>query len=269
MLKRLVLTTASILCAAGLQAHEFWVEPLPFQVTVGEQVQLDLRVGQMLQGRSYPYLSHKFARFAVDDATRVYAFAGNEGDIPAMTYQAQTPGLHVISYDALPERLTYDNFADFAAFLEEEGLADVMARHHARGLPDTGFSEGYSRNAKALVQVGVPHKEQTDRVVGLPFELVALESPYTAHDQFQVRLLWQGAPFADAQVTLFHRPPSGEVTRQTVRTDADGVTLIPFIASGTYLLSAVHMDERPAESGEVWHSTWASLSFGWAAGLEP
>ncbi|MDP2081595.1 MAG: DUF4198 domain-containing protein [Pseudotabrizicola sp.] len=269
MLKQLVLTTAWAFCATGVQAHEFWVEPQPFQVLVGEQLQLDLRVGQMLEGRSYPYLSHKFARFTVDDATHINPLAGNEGDIPAMTYQADTPGLHVISYHALPERLTYDSFADFAAFLEEEGLAEVILRHRARGLLETGFSEGYSRNAKALVQVGAPEQGQTDRVAGLPFELVALENPYAAQDQLHVRLLWQGAPFADAQVTLFHRPTSGEVTRQIFRTDAGGGALIPFTASGTYLLSAVHMEERPAESGEVWHSTWASLSFGWAAGVKP
>jgi uncharacterized GH25 family protein len=260
---RLALASALTLCAFSLPAHEFWVEPLPFQLSVGEKVQLDLRVGQMLQGRSYPYLSHKFVRFEAEDASRVRALSGNEGDIPAITYSSAESGLHVITYHALPERLTYDSFTDFVDFVEEEGLADVIQRHRARGLPDTGFVEGYSRNAKALVQVGPPDAGQSDRVVGLPLELIALENPYSAQKPLAVRLLWQSEPVADAQVTLFHRPASGAVTRQIFRTDADGVASIPFTATGTYLLSAVHMDERPAESGEVWHSTWASLTFGW------
>lgn len=269
MLKLLALATALTLCAASLEAHELWVEPLSFQLPVGARVELDLRVGQMLQGRSYPYLSHKFARFGVEDATGVRALTGNEGDIPAMTYPADAQGLHVITYHALPERLTYDSFEDFAEFLEEEGLPEVIQRHRARGLPDTGFSEGYSRNAKALVQVGPPDTAQNDRVAGLPFELIALQNPYTAPGRLAVGLLWQGEPVADAQVTLFHRSASGEVTREAFRTGPDGVALVPFTASGTYLLSAVHMDERLAESGEVWHSTWASLSFGWSEGVGP
>lgn len=266
MLKPLALATALTFCASSLAAHEFWVEPLAFQVPVGEEIQLDLRVGQMLQGRSYPYLSHKFARFEVEDTAGVRVLTGNEGDIPALSYPSDVQGLHVITYHARPERLSYDSFDDFAEFVTEEGLADFIALHRARGLPETGFSEGYSRNAKALVQVGPPVEGQTDRVAGLPFELIALDNPYAASGRLAVGLLWQGEAVADAQVTLFRRSASGEVTRETFRTGPDGVASVPFTASGTYLLSAVHMEERPAESGEVWHSTWASLSFGWAAG---
>lgn len=269
MLKPLAVATAMTLGATSLMAHEFWVEPLSFHVPLGTEVQLDLRVGQMLQGRAYPYLSHRFARFEVADATGVRALTGNEGDIPAMTYRADAQGLHVITYHALPERLTYDSLADFVEFLEEEGLTKVIQRHRTRGLPDTAFAEGYSRNAKALVQVGPPDAAQNDQVAGLLLELIAQQNPYTAPGRLAVGLLWQGEPVADAQVTLFHRPASGEVTRHTFRTGADGVASIPFSASGTYLLSAVHMDERPAESGEVWHSTWASLSFGWSEGVKP
>lgn len=269
MLIRLALATSLTLCATSLVAHEFWVEPLAFQVPVGEEVQLDLRVGQMFQGRSYPYLSHKFVLFEAEDASGVRALSGNEGDIPAITYPSAEPGLHVITYHAQPERLIYDSFADFVEFVREESLAKVIQRHRARNLPDTGFAEGYSRNAKALVQVGPPDAAQSDRVAGLPLELIALQNPYTARGRLAVGLLWQGEPVADAQVTLFHRPASGEVTRHTFRTGVDGVASIPFTATGIYLLSAVHMEERPADSGEVWHSTWASLTFGWSEGVGP
>lgn len=269
MHKPLALATALTLCAATLHAHEFWVEPLSYQVQLGDEVRLDLRVGQMLQGRSYPYLSHKFARYELTDETGVRALSGNEGDLPSVVYKASVPGLHVVAYHALPERLTYDDFESFVAFVEEEGLATIIARHHERGLPETGFTEAYSRNAKALVQVGPMIDEQTDRVTGLPFELVALENPYSKRDKLSVRLLWQGVKVPGAQVALFHRIASGEVVRSTYRTDLDGVVSIPLMSGGTYLLSAVHLEERSAESGEVWHSTWASLAFGRSEGSKP
>ena len=253
---------AFTLWASGLEAHEFWVEPVTFQVDLGDEIAVDLRVGQMLAGRSYPYLSHKFARYEVTDSAGVHALLGNEGDLPSAAYAAAAPGLNIISYDALPERLTYDAFRDFVDFVEEEGLPTIAARHRERGLPDTGFVEAYTRNAKALVQVGPVKEGQNDTVTGMPFELVALENPYAGGATLPVRLLWQGNEVPGAQIALFRRSGTGAVIRTTYRTDETGMASIPLTGNGTYLLSAVHLEESPAESGAVWNSTWASLTFG-------
>ncbi len=253
---------AYALWAPGLHAHEFWVEPLRFQVNLGAEIAVDLRVGQLLAGRSYPYLSHKFARYAVTDSAGQHTLLGDEGDLPSATYAAAAPGLNIISYEALPERLTYDAFGDFVDFVEEEGHATIAARHRARGLPDTGFVEAYTRNAKALVQVGPVRQGQTDTVTGMPFELVALENPYAGGDTLAVRLLWQGNAVPDAQIAVFRRSSTGAVLRTTTRTDAAGMASLSLTGNGTYLLSAVYLEESPAQSGAVWTSTWASLTFG-------
>lgn len=262
MRRPIALALAMTLWAPALQAHEFWVEPLTYRVAPGAEVSIDLRVGQMLDGRSYPYLSPKFARYQVTDASGVHDLSGIEGDLPSVVYKASVPGLHVIAYHAQPERLTYDSFQDFADFVVEEGLTSIVARHRERGLPDTGFTEAYSRNAKALVQVGPVMDGQTDLVTGLPFELVALENPYDRGVTLPVRLLWDGTQVPGAQVALFWRNAAGAVERSTYITDMNGVISVPLGGGGTYLLSAVHLEETAAESGEVWHSTWASLTFG-------
>ena len=253
---------AFTLWASGPDAHEFWVEPLTYRVNLGDEIAVDLRVGQMLAGRSYPYLSHKFARYAVTDGAGVHPLLGNEGDLPSAAYAAAVPGLNIISYEALAEQLTYDTFQDFADFVAEEGLPAIATRHRERGLPDTGFVETYSRNAKALVQVGPVQEGQTDTVTGMPFELVALENPYAGGTTLPVRLLWQGNAVPGAQIALFRRSDTGTVIRTTYRTDATGMASIPLTGNGTFLLSAVHIEESPAESGAAWHSTWASLTFG-------
>lgn len=245
-----------------LEAHEFWVEPVTYQVDFGAEVVVDLRVGQLLAGRSYPYLSHKFARYEVTDSAGVHPLLGVEGDLPSAVYVSAVPGLSIISYEALAERLTYESFKDFVDFVEEEGLPTIAARHRERGLPDTGFVETYTRNAKALVQVGPVKDGQTDTVTGMPFELVALENPYAGGATVPVSLLWQGNEVPGAQIALFRRSENGAVVRSTYRTDETGKASIPLTGSGTFLLSAVHLEERSAESGAVWHSTWASLTFG-------
>ena len=117
--------------------------------------------------------------------------------------------------------------------------------------------------------MGPVNHEHKDKVTGLPFELVALGNPFSKRDRLPVQLLWQGEKVEGAQITLFHRNLTGEVMRSTFRTDMDGTVSIPLTNDGTYLVSAVHLEERPVESGEAWHSTWASLSFGRPAGLKP
>ncbi len=247
-------------CALPLNAHEFWVEPLDFQVAVGGEITLDLKVGQMLEGQSYPYLSHKFGRYQTTDATGVHDLIGDEGDTPSVVYDATAPGLHVISYHALPELLTYDNFRDFVDFLDEEGLSSVAELHRTRRLPDTGFTEKYTRNAKALVQVGSPIEGSTDQATGMDFELVALRNPYLPAVNLPVKLLWQDVEVPNAQVAVFRRM-GDEVTRATYRTNARGIADIPLPGDGIYLLSSVYMEETAEDSGAAWHSIWASLTF--------
>jgi uncharacterized GH25 family protein len=259
---RLFLPLGSVLAhlALPLNAHEFWVEPLSYTVSVGEEIALDLRVGQTLEGQSYPYLSHKFARYQVTDADGVHDLLGIEGDIPSVLYDATVPGLHVIAYHARPEQLTYESFEDFNDFVDEEGLNSVVNRHRERRLPETGFTEAYTRNAKALVQVGPALEYDTDLATGMDFELVALRNPYLPGASLPVKLLWQGAQVSDAQVAVFQRD-GNKVVRSTYRTNDQGIADIPLHAKGIYLLSSVHMEESAEDSGAVWQSTWASLTF--------
>jgi uncharacterized GH25 family protein len=246
----------------GAYAHEFWIEPTAHQVETGDQVLVDLRVGQMLDGRSYPYLSHKFSSYTVSDQTGSRDLLGNEGDIPSISYEAAAPGLHIISYHAVAERITFDEFQLFAEYVEEEGHGTAIRRHRERGLPETGFVEGYTRNAKALIQVGPADPTDKDRATGMPFELIALENPYAAKGKnLRVALRWNGEPAAGFQVAVFRKTGPGNVERVPVRTDADGVATIPLAGGGRFLLSAIYLEESPPAAGETWTSTWASLTF--------
>ncbi len=257
---------AALAFSLPVQAHEFWVEPLSYEVSLGDEIAVDLKVGQLFEGRPYPYLSHKFGRYQITDADGVHDLISDEGDIPSVVYDATVPGLHVIAYDALAEQLTYDDFQDFVDFVEEEGLPATVERHRERSLPETGFTESYTRNAKALVQVGPALAADTDVATGMDFELVALRNPYLPGASLPVKLLRQGAPVPDAQVALFQRVGS-KVERTIYRTNDQGVADIPLRGDGIYLLSAVHMAESAEDTGAVWHSTWASLTFAITEGV--
>jgi hypothetical protein len=171
--------------------------------------------------------------------------------------------LAVLLHETQPDSLTYDTWEEFAEFARHKGFANVEARHTARGLPRDGFSEIYTRHAKSLVAVG--DGEGQDQPEGLLVEFVALKNPYTDNldDGLPVRLYYQTAPRPDAQIEIFERTETGDVTITKLKTNADGIAVIPVSRGNSYLLDAVMLEPRDPASGTgaVWATHWAALTF--------
>lgn len=247
-------------------AHEFWIEPEAHQVEVGETVPADLRVGQMMSGESFPYLSDQIVVAELHGPEGISAIKGMEGDLPALSVTPSEPGLHVITYHAAANYIVFEDIPTFREYLAYEGLEEVVGLHEDRGLPDTEIAEEYIRNARALLQVGPANPADVDQPTGMPFELVALQNPFVESvAEMEVQLLWQGEPVPDRQVSIFRKPdsgsPAGDPTRSLVATDAGGKAIIPLSDGGFYLLNAVHMEPVSGPGSVVWQSHWASLTF--------
>lgn len=246
---------------APATAHEFWIAPERSVLAPGDPITADLSVGLMLRGEPYPYLSDRFARFTVTAAGETTGVSGFEGDLPALRGFPAKPGLNVIAHQTVAFRATYDDWAVFQKYLTDEGLDAFADLHLARGLPETGFAERYTRYAKALVQAGPPRQGDQHTPLGLDFELVATANPYSSGlEELMVTLLWHGAPVSDHQITVL-ADDGVDVTRSTVRTDQSGTVTITLRPGCSYLLNAVRLDPVDSDS-VVWHSHWASMTFG-------
>jgi uncharacterized GH25 family protein len=258
--QRARLCAAAVLLAAPGpgRAHEYWIAVEPAQVGTGDRVDVHLLVGQMLKGTELPWLTHQTESFQVVTPDGTYDVVGREGDLPAIAYLADNPGLNVIAQVTTPLTLTFDSLEQFRDYLDFEGLDTVEAEHRRRGLPDADFTEAYVRAAKALVQVGPVRGEDSDKAIGLPFELVALGNPYAGGSSLRVRLLWRGQPEAGTQIAIFRQAAVVERTRLV--TDSQGEAEIPLTGGFLHVLNAVHMEPGEGEA-HVWASTWASLSF--------
>lgn len=259
---------AVAVAGAGLPAlgHEFWISALEYRPEVGQEVKAELLVGSDMAGEPYPWLKRNTAAARMLSESWTVDLVGREGDLPALTFTPKEEGLHRIIFHAQPSFVVFDKPETFPHYLEYEGLDWVMAAHKARGLPDVDFAEMYTRNARALVQVGEATPDQLDAPTGMPFELVALQNPYVAGTgAIDVRLTWQGEKAAGQQVAIFVKAPGGtapaDVTRTLVQTDADGEARIPLTATGEYMLSSVHMEPLEGNVAAVWQSHWATLNF--------
>ncbi|WP_293574298.1 DUF4198 domain-containing protein [Phaeobacter sp.] len=269
-LRPLLIAVASLvpgLLPAAALCHEFWVAPQKYQVKSGASVSADLRNGQNFNGFRLPYLDQNIARFETIQAGERRSYTGRLGDTPALSLGAVPDGLLTILHETRADRLTYEEWDKFAAFVEEKGLQPALAQHMARGLPNSGFAERYIRHAKALIGVG--HGRGSDSYQGMELEFVAATNPYESPENtgVLVTLVERGAdggtPLAAHQITVFAKAPDGAVTLTTQHTDTNGQARISVAPGHRYLLDAVVLRPHvPTQSDDaVWQSHWAALTF--------
>lgn len=250
--------------ARAVFAHEFWIDPIAFEVAPDAPIVAELRVGQDFAGARQSYFPARFERFEVRMGDRIREVEGRLGDLPAMDMVVEGEGLAVIVHETRGDSLQYRERALFEQFVTHKDLGDVLARHAARGLPELAFREAYTRYAKSLVAVGAG--KGSDARVGLKIEVVAGGNPYTddLSGGMPVQVFYLDAPRRDAQIEVFDRAPDGNVESLTLRTDQEGRASVPVTPGHTYLVDSVVMENTgndDPDAGPVWHSAWASLTF--------
>lgn len=257
------LTWALALLASPLSAHEFWIEPEVFALEEGAPVMAQTLVGSELKGATYSYNPQNFTRFEIVTDAGVQPVEGRLGDKPALNMVPEGSGLATIVHVTRDYSLTYREWEKFTAFCEHKDFTWAIDRHLERGLGQERVYERYSRHAKSLVALG--DGAGADRAVGLLTEIVAEANPYTddLSGGFPVRVLYEGAPRADAQVELFERDAAGEVTIRLYRTDDQGRAMVEVKPGHFYLVDAVVMRELEVaeDTDPAWESLWASLTF--------
>ena len=263
---RLLSLSVAIACSvAAAEAHEFWVIGSPTQIDVDDPLIATLHVGQEFKGGSMSYLPPSFRKFTYFYNGEETEVPGRIGDRPAVNMPAPGEGLVVLVHVTTNNTVTWTTWERFESFALHKDSPQTLEAHRARGLPEQGFTEVYSRYAKALIGVG--DSAGQDREFGLLTEIVALENPYTddMSDGIDVSLLYQGAPRADEQIEVFEKAADDTVTITTLRTDAEGRATIPVKPGMTYMLDAVVLREPTpalmAEENAVWESLWANITF--------
>ena len=258
-----------LLCAAPiapLAAHEFWIEPDAYQVSLGDSIQADLKNGENFAGARLSYLERDTVRHEMAIAGAVQPIVSRSGDRPAVQMTGPAvEGLLVLVHETDASRITYKTWEKFMKFVNHKDFRTAEADHIAAGWPQEDFRESYSRHVKTLIGVG--NGLGADRAFGMATEFVALSNPYDpAFDgTMQVVLSYQSAPRPDAQIEVFERGPDGEVVVSLHRTDAKGNASIPVKAGHAYLFDAVVLRKAPDPGDDpkapVWETLWAGLTF--------
>lgn len=245
--------------SAGM-AHEYWIEPLNFSPPLNEATAAHLTVGSDFKGQQLSYIPQFTVGYQITNQKGMTALEGMAGDRPALAFTPEVGGLNIITYQTSRNLVTFQKWDKFETYLTLQGMTDIIERHRARGLPESDFSEGYSRYAKSLIAVG-GQSTGSDVYTGMLVELVALQNPYSLApvDELSIQLLFEGIPLGDHQISIFRRDEDLRVER--VRTDENGQIKLPLDAGTKYLFNAIKMVDLEGQGKQVWESYWASMTF--------
>ncbi|MGI3167522.1 DUF4198 domain-containing protein [Pseudooceanicola sp. C21-150M6] len=245
-------------------AHELWLEPADYQADSRAPVELSVRNGQDFKGTELSWFDARIARAATATEGQITPYQGRPGDLPAITV-APSDGLTTVIYASTMSKLTYDSWDLTLSFARHKDIPWFQDRHAARGLPEDDVTEGYWRYSKALI---ARSPGGADQDMGMETEFIALTSPADGGTDMQVRLIYQGAPRADAQVEVWDKSTTDtdpEVSKTLLRTDAKGEVTFPVAPGRAYMLDAVVLREpaspEAVAAGVMWESLWANLTF--------
>ena len=247
---------------SSLISHEMWLDTTTFQQSVGKDIQISLKNGQMFQGAGLSYFKSRFSDFYYISNEQKIEIESRMGDTPAATISLNTNGLMTGVYVSKKSTITYKSIDKFANFVSEKGEDWVIQKHGELKFPKNNFKEEYYRFSKILIGVG--DASGSDKNVGLKHELVALTNPYiiSSSDKFFVQLLFNNEPQKNRQITIFERDIENKVNIRTTLTNSNGIGKFEVTEGHDYLLDNVILELNDnSEDNVFWKSYWAALTF--------
>ena len=270
-----VLTAASV---AG--AHDLFIKLDSYFLPPNAAVRLAVLNGTFLRSENavtpdrIADLSLRYAKGLARLDLSQWAGDTAAADTSYLTINTEEEGTYVVGVSTRPRELLLAA-ADFNAYLEHDGVPDVLEARRASGQLDRDARERYSKHVKAVLQVGdrrdrprtwwrfwLPKTPPYAVPFGYPAEIVPLENPYllSVGDELAVRCLVDGEPVANQLVIAGGENESGLFVERSARTDADGVVRFLLDSPGRWYIKFINMVPAPQPDVD-YESKWATLTF--------
>jgi uncharacterized GH25 family protein len=244
-------------------AHEFWLQPKKFRYKPGEEVNIDFLVGENFTGEFWDLTKHR-----VDVAQVISAYGKKDLKSTVkntkgnnLIYKLANEGTHLFSMQSNSGYIELEG-EKFNAYLEEDGIDDILALRKKNNQLDNGSHENYTRYAKLLVQSGSKVDEIYKRKIGFKVEIIPLQNPYSLKtgDYLECEVLYEGKPLPHQMVKISSFV-GNRAFLQDAFTENDGRVKFPISNKGPWMVSFVKMIESSKPDLD-YESMWASLVFG-------
>lgn len=249
------------------QAHELWLEQAEPMISEDNQIEVDIRLGQMFSGSKQFFIPERSVTLKLITGEGEVPLNPRPGNRPAISIPAaDQPGHMVIAYETIGFYLTYTEWEKFVAFTETKRASAIPDQHFMRKLSKDNFKERYKRFAKTSLFIPKTNESINDAATGLEIEFIItnVEPVSEIAQRITAVLIYQDNPLANAPVTLFIRTPDSQVMTKDLKTDDQGLITLEAQTGAYYMLD--HVLFRPIApdadpKGAVWETLWASHSF--------
>jgi len=262
-MKKLIIFSAltlAVLLGNSAHAHDTWLIPDRFEVAPKQSVRLDLT-----SGMAFPELETGPKRERVAAALcRLAGRTSEIGDISAgpksliFKRELAEPGIATI-WVKLPPKSIELKPEQVKEYLDEVGAPEVLRKQWTEMKEPKRWRESYTKHPKTFVRVGdSPSDQSWKEPVGMFLEIIPEKNPTVlrAGDDFSVRVLKGGAPFADFALNAVS---AGEKQGETRRTDAAGRVTFRLSKRGHWLFRGT--DIRKSNLPEAdYESDFATLT---------
>ncbi len=251
-----------LLVAVIGDAHEFWLLTKKFQYKIGEEMNVEFMVGENFQGESWDLSRHKVERLEIHTGITVKNLIKDVKDIKGknLSYKFDREGTHLVAMESDYAFIELEA-EKFNAYLEDDGLENMLDERKQSGRLKDGAKEYYKRFAKLIVQSGAKLDYTFRRSAGFRYEIFPLENPAAlkSGDYLDCRVVWEGKPAASVMVKVWSHV-GNRIFLQNIYTENDGTIRFPISSYGPWMVSSVKMIPSEKE-GADYQSHWASLVF--------
>ena len=253
--------------ASTVKAHELWLESAIPMINANNQIEIDIRLGQMFSGSAQFFIPDQAVMLKRLTADGAILLTPRPGDRPAISFPAAADAGHtVIAYETIGFYLTYKEWDKFVAFAQNKKASDILDQHLARQLSRDHFKERYKRFAKISLFMTAANRQVNDATTGMEIEFIITNVEFISDTSQSVtaRLIYQGQPMINVPVTVFTRAPDGAVMTTDLNTDDQGKVRLQTETGYDYMLDHVlfrAIDPADDPKGAAWETLWASHVF--------
>lgn len=253
--------------ATALFGHDLFMKLDTYFLTADSQVTIPVYNGTFMQSENSITTNRLLDISVVGHGNRMtigtdHWLAGENNHTSYLTIPTGAPGTYVVG--ASTKHTDFElAAADFNAYLEHDGIPDVLEDRRRDGELDRDVWERYGKHIKAIVQVGEVRTNDFSTPLGYPAEIVPLANPYALRvgDEITVQCLVDGQPVANQLVTAGGHGENGAMDETSKRTDAYGKVTFSLREAGRWYVKFINMVEVDSDPELDYESKWATVSF--------
>ncbi|MBT8180632.1 MAG: DUF4198 domain-containing protein [Eudoraea sp.] len=187
----------------------------------------------------------------------------DKGKITFLKFKTGNAGTYVAGVSTKPRAIELSG-EDFTAYLEHEGLTEVISDRKTKGISKQVANEKYSKHVKAIFQVDEKRTDNFATQLNYPIEFIPLKNPYSLSvgDEMSFKLLYLGAPLGNQTLHVSSRKNPEEKGKEetSLRTNKKGEVSFTISNGGHWYIATIHMLESNEENYD-YESNWATLTF--------